>query len=541
MATKNFNIIQPPSVLSIEERAIEMGRNDLIKFGKYFLWSDFDKSESPFFHYEIGDALLDNSTKKQLAIIIARGHAKTTLIKAYILHNFLYLKKGDPPLFYGWVSDSLGKSYRNIAYVSNHIKFNERIVRCFGPLCGEKHGRVWNKQDIALTNDCTLISRSNAKNIRGETTASVIGGAQRYNRILLDDIENEENTKTYESRENLKKIVTNAIYPALDMHNGRLIFTGTPVHSDSLCQNIIDGWGKAVKEGKEDEYSWLSIIYKATQPRMEGGVLWHSYIPKEKLQEKKQFYIDNNNISGYFQEYELEPQGQENKIWTRDHYKIHDASYYYENGQSFLNWRGEIIPINCHLGSDPSTDIKTRNSDNSVIMVIGIAKDKRIFVLEYISKLAIPPLGIRDEKGELLTDKGVVDYIFELYDRYHCKNGTVEDVGMTRGVWKDISAEKYRMNRFDMIIIPIEPQGKEKLNKIIRGLNTYFSFRLIHVREDHYLLRSQIENMGPTLGHDDEIETLFFSVQNMQLPDLEKKGVKFLRPKKKKQRSWVTA
>lgn len=539
----NINQYSPKQLAGME-KALEVARYDLISFGKLFLKGDFAKSETPDFHREIARAYLAEDITKQLAIIIARGHAKTTLTKAFILHRFLFHKQGSPPLFYGWVADSLGKSFRNVEYISQQIMYNDRIKTYFGDQCGKHYNKKWTEQDIVLANDCTLISRSNARSLRGETKGSVIGGSQRYNVIILDDIENEENTLTLESRTKIKRTVTNAVYPALDIHNGRLIFNGTPVHYDSLCQNILDGWKKAIHDGTEDEYSYNVITYKASQPTMPGGVLWESYIPREELDKRKQFYIDNNNLPGYYQEYELEPQGNEHRIWTRDHYIIHDASYMWneQEKQSYLTWKNETFPVNCFWGSDPATDIETRTSDNSVIMVIAEDALKRIFVLEYEEHLAIPQMGLRDATGKLVNKKGVVDYIFELNDKYHCKNGTVEDVGITRGIIQDIEAEKFRLHRYDLIANPTEPGGQQKINKVKTGLNTMFSYRLVHYRDNHYTLREQTENFGPKMKHDDVIETLLFATLNMYPPEYGKKKINvWNRLPKIKPKDWKVA
>ena len=337
--------------------------------------------------------------------------------------------------------------------------------------------------------------------------------------------------------------MTNAVYPALDIYNGRLIFNGTPVHYDSLCQNILDGWKKAIHDGTEDDYSYLVITYRASQPTMPGGVLWNSYIPRAELDKRKQFYVDNNNLPGYFQEYELQPQGKEHQIWTRDHYIIHNASYMWNEleKQSYLTWKNETFPVNCFWGSDPATDIETRTSDNSVIMVIAEDNLKRVFVMEYESHLAIPQLGLRDARGELVDKKGVVDHIFELNDKYHCLNGTVEDVGITRGVIQDLNAEKFRLHRYDLIANTTEPEGRNKHNKIKTGLNTMFSYRLIHLRDEHYTLREQIENFGPKMKHDDDIETLYFATLNMFPPEYEKKKQKWHRSIIKQTKNWVSA
>ena len=148
------------------EKTLEVARGDLISFGKLFLGGDFGKSETPEFHREIARAYLAEDITKQLAVIIARGHAKTTLTKAFIMHRFLFHKAGDPPLFYGWVADSLGKSFRNVEYISQQIMYNERIKTYFGDQCGKHYNKKWTEQDIVLANDCTLISRSNARRLR---------------------------------------------------------------------------------------------------------------------------------------------------------------------------------------------------------------------------------------------------------------------------------------------------------------------------------------------------------------------------------------
>ena len=66
-----------------------MAKNDLVAFGKLFLPDDFMRSETPFFHYEVAD-LLNDLDKRQLAVILPRGHGKTVLTKCSILHDFVF-------------------------------------------------------------------------------------------------------------------------------------------------------------------------------------------------------------------------------------------------------------------------------------------------------------------------------------------------------------------------------------------------------------------------------------------------------------------
>ena len=88
--------------VSKAEEELLLAKNDLISFGKLFLPDDFLRSETPFFHFQVADLLNDHS-KRQVAVILPRGHGKTVLTKCSIMHDFLFAEE---PLFYGWVAAS---------------------------------------------------------------------------------------------------------------------------------------------------------------------------------------------------------------------------------------------------------------------------------------------------------------------------------------------------------------------------------------------------------------------------------------------------
>ena len=88
--------------VSKAEEALLLASKDLIAFGKLFLPDDFMRSETPPFHYEVADALMDME-KRQLAVVLPRGHGKTVLTKCSIMRDFCFTQD---PLFYGWVAAS---------------------------------------------------------------------------------------------------------------------------------------------------------------------------------------------------------------------------------------------------------------------------------------------------------------------------------------------------------------------------------------------------------------------------------------------------
>ena len=130
--------------VSKAEEALLLAKNDLIAFGKLFLPDDFMRSETPFFHYEVADAVMDYD-KRQLAVILPRGHGKTVLTKCNILHDFVFSTE---PLFYGWVAASSKISVPNLDYIKYHLEYNDSIKYYFGDL----RGRKWTEDDIELKN-----------------------------------------------------------------------------------------------------------------------------------------------------------------------------------------------------------------------------------------------------------------------------------------------------------------------------------------------------------------------------------------------------
>ena len=479
-------------------------------------------------------------------------------MKAKIVHDFCFSHKayewGFVPkakdLFDGWCSSSQKKSKNNVAYVKLHLEYNEKINFYFGKEgIGSLRGDTWNQEDIITAYGDRLVSSSNLTSMRGDTMATIHSGAIRYSNVFIDDAENEENTRTPGSREKIVDNIMNGILPAIEKNEEgcRLFLMETPVHYDCFAQNIMDKWAITQKEGQEaiDKYTWKVITYGVTQPEMPGGVLWKSWLPRKKLDEIKQTYIDSpRGVEGYYQEYELQVQSSENALWSRKHLKFWEGYYLYADEQNYIVINNEKYPVNTFIGCDPATDIETKHSDFSVILVIAVDMANNIYVLDYERERSIPTLGLRDKKGELDGKKGVVDLITELYDKYKCKSATVEDVAMTRSVLQSLNAWKKTNNRYDVSVIPEPPGGREKINKIYTGLNSRFAGGQIHVKENQYELINEIVKFGAKMAHDDAIESLYFSCRYAYPPNFtgerEMETGKYLK-KIRKARPWIVA
>ena len=523
-----------------------------VMYGKVFLPGDFKRSESPAVHYEIC-AEINNRTSMPFALIIARDHAKTTLIKSFILKTFCYTRdnmykfskatknpilrayweqeaKEWEPHFFGWVSSTQKKSFSNVKYVSQHLDINLKIRHYFGDLNGKRQkGYTWAKEEIVTATEDKLLSRSNLSSLRGETHPTTDWGALRYTGVFIDDAENEDNTKTENARDGIASMIMDGVYPAIDKKRGRLFFIATPVHYDSFAQRLMDDWAE-VQSGHLKDFMWRMIVKPATQPLLPGGVLWPDRYPKEELEKIRKTYVHSpKGEAGYWQEYELQVQSEEDALWTDKHIEVYKGSYIYIDGTSYIVINDEYVPVLTFLGCDPATDIDTKSSDYSVIMVIGVDSANNRYCIDYERHRSIPTLGRKVwnvEQKKFITEgkKGVVDYIIEMYQRYHCEHGVVEDVAMTRSVHQDLWKEQRRLNIQNMTIIPEKPAGRDKHNKIYTYLNQWFAMGAVHILKNHTSLRYEIKTFGEKMGHDDTIETFYFCCMYARPPKTATQG-----------------
>ena len=509
--------------VSQAEEELQLASKDLIAFGKLFLHEDFMRSESPFFHYEVADALSDLN-KRQLAVILPRGHGKTVLTKCNILHDFCF---ADEPLFYGWVAASSKISVPNLDYIKYHLEFNERIKYYFGDL----KGRKWTEDDIELKNNCKLISKSNLSGIRGGAKLH-----KRYDLIVLDDFEDENNTVTPESRAKISNLVTAVVFPALEPKTGRLRINGTPVHYDAFIQKILVGFEQAKKE--KEKFSWDVITYKALQE--DGTPLWPSWFGHKEMERKKKFYQDSGTPQKFYQEYMMEVQSEEDAMFTRDHIKFWDGQFTQdkETGLTFITPEGDDTkPCSIYVGVDPATDSARRDSDYSVILAVAVTPDNNIYVLDYIRNRSLPVLGIPG-----MDKKGIVDYLFEYASFYKPTLFTIEDTTMSKPVFQAIRAEMRRRNEFNIPFKEEKPGNRmSKRDRIQEILAQRFSVGQIHIKKTQYDLHREISTFGPRMAHDDTIDALAYACKYAYPPQGVKENKSGWYKKRPKAKSWVTA
>ena len=486
MANLNLN-----GNISENEKVLKMAYEDLITFGKLFSPQDFLASTSPPFHYKIGKMLIDRDIQ-QLALVLPRDHAKSTLAATAVLHRFLFATK-ETPEFIAWIGEAQDQATDNLAWIQNHIYSNPAVHYYFGDLQGDK----WTKTEFTTSNGCRMIAKGTSQRLRGKKQFST-----RYTGIVLDDFESELNTKTPEARQQIKNWVTAAVYPAIDFDKGGFLWcNGTIVHYDSFLNNIVDNYKAAEKTG--EEYSWDVVTYKAILD--DGTTLWPSRWPLAKLEERKQFFIDSGTPAKFYQEYMNQAKSPEDQIFSEE--DITDG--FYQGSVRFSDehnsWYiklddGRTEYVNIYMGVDPASTLSTRN-DYSVIMVIGVTAEYDYYVIEYWRKRVLP--------------MECADEIFKITERYRpIRRINIETISYQEMLRDYVHKRSKREGKFlPGIEMGIKGYGNQKKkDRLFEGLQPMFKAGAVHLKKNMHEFIGELLDF-PKGTHDDTIDAFWLSTQ----------------------------
>ncbi len=484
MANLNLN-----GKISKNEEALQLAYSDLITFGKLFSPQDFLASATPNFHREVGKLLTDRS-KQQLALVLPRDHAKSTMAACAVLHRFVFATKENPE-FIAWIGEAQDQARDNLAWIQNHIYDNPAIHYYFGDLEGDK----WTKDEFTLRNGCRMIGKGTSQRLRGKRQNST-----RYTGIILDDFESELNTKTPDSRRQIKEWVTAAVYPAIDFDkDGFLWCNGTIVHYDSFLNGLVSKYQESKNTG--EDFAWEVFTRKAIE---DGAPIWPSRWPMKKLDERKQFYIDSGTPAKFYQEYMNQAKSPEDQIFSEE--DINNAQYkgYARYDEAYSSWYiklddGRKEYVNIYIGVDPASTIGVHN-DYSVIMVLGVTAEFDYYVIEYWRKRVLP--------------MDCADQIFEIAKRYDpIRRINIETIAYQEMLRDYVMKRSKREGLFlPGIEKGIKNYNQKKKDRLFEGLQPMFKAGAVHIKKEMHEFIGELLDF-PKGSHDDTIDAFWLATQ----------------------------
>ena len=238
----------------------ELGKDSLLVFSKMYFKKYFKFPEAKF-HREIYKLLQDVTAQrsKRTAIASPRGSAKSSIVSLFfVIWCICYNKESYIIL----LSDTSSQAQEMLANIKNELTANTLLMEDFPEVCTENQALpsfCWKKNEIITKNNIKVRALGANQKMRGRRYKE-----NRPSLIILDDIENDQNTQSQEQREKLFDWFTGAILKVGDVGTN-VICVGTIQHYDSLLAKLMH---------KHKMPEWDKIMYKSVIEWSKKKIYW---------------------------------------------------------------------------------------------------------------------------------------------------------------------------------------------------------------------------------------------------------------------------
>jgi phage terminase large subunit-like protein len=456
------------------DKAKEIFAANLLAFGKYISPATF---YVPFadVHKDIADVFLDDSVK-QANIIAPRGIAKTVLVTMAIIHHlFLSPDKGRKVVVI--ISKTQPHSKSILATIKNIFEFSAGFRKLFG-YHGEQNAQAWRDDRVVLSNGDAIIARGTGQPIRG-----VNSRLQRPTFIILDDPEDEHNTKTVDAMQMNLDWLLQAVLPSVDRHRGRVFVIGTPLHHRCMVSRL------------SEMSDWKTLHFgNSLEQRL---ALWPEMCSLQWLKEKHDALRDAGMVRVYYQEHECKLIAGDDAM-----FKAEDIQYYDKDAK--LEWKEELpylvfpnglmVAVNVYMGIDPASSV-SQSADYSTIVPIAVDGQMNIYVLDYFRKRVLP--------------LDLANAIEEYYHRYHPRLTLIEGTG-----YQDMLRQYMRTRIFIPGLEYLEKPRDSKSNRL-EMMQPFFAQHKVFIKKSMTSLYDELV-MFPKAKNDDILDGLYYAMKRIR-------------------------
>lgn len=317
-------------------------------------------------HASIIHNVSDNQASMDLA---PRGHGKSTIGDVDFCITKV-LRNPDIRIMIGSKTQTQASAF--LKEIRTHFEQNVNLIRIFGDW-KKSRDNVWNDKEFTV-NRRTVIKKEATVSALGASGAVV---SKHFDIIIGDDLVGFENARTEAQRKVLKEWFYSSLYPTLEP-DGEIHILGTRYSPMDLYEDLIKSKNYkvnvqqaiTVKDGQE--YSlWESkfSLKKLRSIREEAGLIIFNmqYQNNTELAKGKIFKY---KYFKHFEEYEVD-------------YDLNRVRVKVLDSQGVPYW----IPVRIYMGADLAiSEDETSNNDYFVLTVIGVDKNKNVYVLDYLKE-----------------------------------------------------------------------------------------------------------------------------------------------------------
>jgi len=485
--------------------------------GKVTMPEMFTKPSPPF-HKQLIAAYLD--PKHRLVNIQApRGHAKSSVMGGiaplhHLMHHHTRTK------FIVLVSKTQKHAKRLLQTIKDTLDFSEGFRQVYG-YWGQHSAKKWTDEEIRLKDGSVITCVGTGQQVRGLKI-----GHQRPTLIILDDPEDENNTRTAEAMRNNLDWVEKGLVPSVDSDSGKIIVIGTPLHQSCLVETL------------RDSRRWHSLHFSAELNAKKQLPLWPEKHTWADLQAIRADAERNNRLSAYYQEYLCSVIPDEDRLFKPDdfrYYQLLSISHEADARRPSITFQpctkkgdpiGKPITSPCYtfMGIDPATSTRD-TADYTVIMPIAMLPDTRVLILPYTRARMAP--------------SATIEKIISTYRRYRPLITSIEATG-AQETFRDILRQRTDISIPGLAVKHLPRESKYKRH--LEVLEPYFAANRILMAPGDQALFDELV-MHPKGKHDDILDALYYALLRAKAPNTPKSTTTdHARPSKKPPaQAWMNA
>lgn len=458
-------------ILADPKVMIALVRRSFLHFFYIFFGPYIQYPIAPF-HHDMFRYAEDESIKRIL-LIAFRGSAKSTIYNTALALWAITgkLKKKHVAI----ASHTQQRAYDHSANIAREVEQNDLLRKYLGPF-EEEQGRWSVPVRVIPRYDARISFVSVEEGIRG-----LREGPNRPDLIIVDDIEDQNSTKTKEGRDKVFQWLTGELIPAGDV-NTKVVFIGNFLHEDSALMRIM----KLMQEEKmEGKFMRIPIIDD------EGNITWPGKFSSPEAIEAFRRSIGNEQM--WQLEFMLKYIPDSDQLVRPE-----DIHYYDAKPQTGYWVDGKLVNImKGPKGTGVDLAISQRESADYTAMVTG-----EVLFLDQVPKLYIEPNPFKERIG------------------FHETSEHAKAIQRTNGVHEffveNVAYQKAAIEEFERNFLPVIPmQALQDKRARLSVAATYIkNGTVLFPKKGCEELISQLIYFGQET-HDDLVDALVYLILGM--------------------------
>ena len=460
---------------------------DMAAFGKGVSPGAFFCPTPPF-HRQIYSDFLDPA-KRYLCYEAPRDHAKTTVCgKIASLHHLMHGKTETGRKVIPLTSQSQAHARRTLAGIKDVLEYSPVFRYVYG-YWGEHSAKKWTDAEVILKDGSAIVALGTRQQVLG-----IKYGDQRPTYFVLDDPEDDNNTRTPDSMEKNFAWLLKEARPSL-APSGKMVIIGTPVKQNCIVERL------------RDSSLFFHRHYSAELDPERKISLWPEKISWAQLMALKDELTHLGRYSYYASNYLCVVTGDEEQPFKPENWRFYKLiELEYKDGLHYLRCiretldKGEtLVPVLVYMGVDPASSI-AKYASYSAITPVAVDVDYNRYTLPYYKK-RVSPMELANE-------------IIRYARKNHPYSTRIESVG-----YQDMLRD-YLRSRTDIRIPGLEskvlPHGQSKDDRLL-SMQPWHHQGKIWITREMKEFKEDFE-LFPGTYHKDVMDAYYYATRKMHRP-----------------------